>query len=373
MRTLGVEEELLLVDATTWAPVPVAPAMLSTFRSQLRQQDSGDLTVEAEMQQEMIEVISAPHRELAALLGQLREGRAQADAGARLVGARILAASTSPMPYRPHATVSPRYHTMMDTYGSTTRFSLACGLHTHVAIESREEGVAVLDRIRDWLPVLIALSADSPFDGGVDTGYASYRTMLWRAWPCSGPNDVFGSVAAYDEHERRVLATGTLLDSGMLYFDARLSRAHPTVEIRVADMCLLVEDAAVLAGLCRGLVEQASRDWREGRPASITPTPLIRLAAWRAALSGVGGSLLHPSTATPCRADEAVAALYAYVRPSLSMSDAAFIAKGVTRILGRGSGADVQRLLVAELGSMAAMVESAVGLTVGSADYATAQ
>lgn len=372
MRTFGVEEELLLVDAVTGLPRPVAPAALHAARERTLPAPAAGVTFEAEMQEEMIEVVGSPQLELSALLAQIRAGRAHADAAAQTAGARALAVGASPLAASPHPTAKKRYDTMMDTYGATANRSLSCGLHTHVSIGSREEGVAVLDRIRVWLPVLVALSANSPFENGIDTGHASFRSMAWRMWPCSGPNDVFGSVAAYDDFESRMLGTGTLLDSGMLYFDARLSRNHPTVEIRVADVCLSAEDAAVLAALCRGLVERAADDWRAGVPAPAVPTALVRLASWKSALCGVSAKLVHPLTGLPREADEVVGTLLTYAAPGMERSDAATVANGLARILSRGSGADIQREAVAETGDLATMVLRAVELSVGASAYTSA-
>jgi carboxylate-amine ligase len=137
----------------------------------------------------------------------------------------------------------------------------------HVQVADDDEGVAVLDRIRVWLPVLTALSANSPFWLGADSGYASYRSQAWGRWPSAGATELFGDAAAYRRLVGDVLATGTVLDDGMLYFDARLSASWPTVEVRVADVCLRAEDAVTLAGLTRALVETAARDAADGRPA----------------------------------------------------------------------------------------------------------
>ncbi len=129
----------------------------------------------------------------------------------------------------------------------------------HVSVESDEEGVGVLDRIRVWLPSLLALSANSPFWNGQDSGYASYRSQAFARWPSWGPTDRFGSAEAYHRLVRKMVLSSVILDAGMVYFDARLSQHYPTVEIRSADVCFTVEEAIVVAALCRGLVETAAQ------------------------------------------------------------------------------------------------------------------
>jgi carboxylate-amine ligase len=167
---------------------------------------------------------------------------------------------------------------MAQRFGPTAQEVLTCGCHVHVGVESDEEGIAAIDRIRVWLPVILGMSANSPFYGGQDTGFASYRSQLWMRWPTAGPTDTFGTPDAYHELVRSMVESGVLLDDRMIYFDARLSRRYPTVEIRVADVCVDVEDTLVVAALCRALVDTAVADAARGDPVPQMPTSLLRLA-----------------------------------------------------------------------------------------------
>ena len=201
----------------------------------------------------------------------------------------------------PELTVKPRYQAMVETYGLTTAEQLTCGCHVHVGVDSPEEGVAVLDRIRIWLPVILALTANSPYWQGVDSGYASFRSQAWTRLPTAGPTDAFGSAEHYHAEVDRLLRTGVAQDLGMIYFDARLSHHLPTVEIRIADVCLYRDDSLLVAALVRALVETAARDWRAGTAAPAVATSVLRLATWRAGRSGLDGDLLDPvhGTAAP--------------------------------------------------------------------------
>jgi carboxylate-amine ligase len=354
MRTFGVEEELLLVDQWSGAPVAAAPLILA--RSSFR---DGPV-LEAEMQQEMLEVVSPPCRTTDELAAVVSLGRRRADAMARELGARALPLATSPVRGTPHHSSAPRYDEMIRRYGTTARQSFTCGLHVHVSIASAEEGVGVLDRIREWLPTILALTSNSPFWDGADSGYASYRYDVWSRWPSAGPSPVFGSAAAYREHERMLLATDTLLDAGMLYFDARLSRNHPTVEVRVSDVCLREEDTVTVAVLCRALVETAAAEWRLGHAARSSPERLLRLASWRSALTGIRGQHVDPLTGAPRTAREAVDALLDYAAPGLALAgDAVRARQGTDAILRRGTGADWQREQFTRRGRVADVVAAA--------------
>jgi len=140
---------------------------------------------------------------------------------------------------------------MAELFGLTAHEQLTCGCHVHVGISDADEGVAVLDRVGPWLATLLALSANSPFWQGRDSEYASFRYQVWGRWPSSGPAGPFGTSRAYRETIEQMVDSGTLIDPGMVYFDARLSERYPTVEIRIADVCLRAEDAVLVAALAR--------------------------------------------------------------------------------------------------------------------------
>ena len=184
-RTFGVEEEFLLVDATTGQPVPAAEACLA--KAPQRPETSGGPSLALEVQQEQLEAVGPVCSTLQEVIAGIREGRRLADEAARSVGARAVAVATSPMPATPTLVAQPRFLNMATRFGVTLREQLTCGFHVHVGVNDGEEGVAVLDRIRRWLPVLLALSANSPFWQGADTGYASFRYQAWSRWPTAGP------------------------------------------------------------------------------------------------------------------------------------------------------------------------------------------
>jgi carboxylate-amine ligase len=382
VRTVGVEEELLVVNEAG-VPVPWSPQALDvaarrgdgeTVEEHDRAgQAGGDEESAAhlvpELKAQQIELGTEVCSTLTEVAAQLRHWRSRADEAAASVGARVAALATSPVPVDPIATEGERYTAMHEAFGLTAGEMLTCGCHVHVSVENDAEGIAVLDRIRIWLPVLTALSANSPFWQGTDSGYASFRSQAWQRWPSAGPNDPFGSVEAYDRLVDDVLASGTVLDDGMLYFDARLSATWPTVEIRVADVLLRVEDAVTLAGLTRGLVETAAREAHDGTPVPAVRSELLRLAAWRAGRSGLSGNLVDPRTGRPAPAADVLAALLEHIHPALAEAgDLDRVTDGVTELLRRGTGADLQRRILQETGDLRAVVRTAVAVTGGEPD-----
>lgn len=363
MRTFGVEEEFLIVDPDSGYPLPLAGEMLRLHEPAHQAMDHPAplQMLAAELHQEQLEVITHPHDSLSGLAAEIRSGRAYADSLARKAGARIAALATSPLAVTPHPTRNDRYDALMEKFALTAREQLTCGFHVHVSVGSDEEGVAVLDRIRSWLPPLIALSSNSPFWNGTDSGYASFRTQAWNRWSTAGPSDVFGSAQAYHSLVEKLSDTGVITSPD---FDARLSSRHPTVEIRVADVCLDARDAALTAALVRALVETAAREWEAGQPPDMVPAAILRQGAWRASRWGTEGELLHPVLHRPASARNVFAALHGHVRDALEEAgDAAFVTESLQRILTTGTGATRQRQAFAQSGRLADVVAHATGLT----------
>lgn len=358
-RGVGVEEELLLVAPVTGQPTAVAGAVL-------REAGDAGSDLDAELQQQQLETNSRACQSLDDLHRELRRCRQAGAAAAGKAGAQVAALGTSPVPVQPQLGETNRYRRMGEAFGLTAQEQLTCGCHVHVEISDDDEGVAVLDRTAPWLAVLLALSANSPFWQGVESSYASFRYQAWGRWPSSGPAGSFRTARAYHETVRQMVRTGTLLDPGMVYFDARLSDRYPTLEIRIADVCLRADDAVLIAALARALVETEARDWREGTPAPQPRTELLRLAAWRASRSGLDDALLDPVTGLPEPAAAVAASLLDHCRDALAdAGEDGAVAELLAALLARGNGATFQRAAYHQSGDLPAVIASAVAVTAG--------
>ncbi|MDQ3716438.1 MAG: glutamate--cysteine ligase [Actinomycetota bacterium] len=349
---MGVEEELLLVDARTGN---VRSSADSVLRSDV------DHRLTGELQQEQVETGSRPTTDLHDLYADICKLRREATQAAARTGTAIAALGTSPLPVSPQTTPHARYLTMVERFGLTASEQLACGCHVHVSVAGDDEAVAVLDRIRGWLPILLALSANSPYWQGKDTGYASFRSQAWLRWPSAGPTPVFGTPENYHRLVAQLIGSGTVLDDGMIYFDARLSANYSTVEVRTADVCRRPQDAVLMAALSRGLVETASREWAEGQPPDDVPTELLQVMSWRAARSGITGELVHPRTGRPHGATGVISAFLDYLKPVLSdLGDRGLVDELLADLLSRGNGAMAQRASFARTRDLRAVVLEAV-------------
>jgi carboxylate-amine ligase len=343
VRTIGVEEEFLLV-AEDGSPRAVAAAVLqhaSAEEDPAVDPDTPGGSLEKEFAEEQVETSTRPCEDLDALLEEIRAGRWRADTSAQHAGARVAALATSPRPGDPTVVVNRRAQLIAETFAQTARDQLTSGCHVHVSVEDDDEGVRVVDHLRRWNPVLLALSANSPYWQGEDSGYASFRSQIWGRWPTAGPTAPFGDATTYHATVAEMVASGTILDTGMVYFDARLSAQYPTVEVRVGDVCLDPQDAVVLAALVRGLADTAAS---AAHPGPQPRTEALRVATWRAARSGLDGDLVSPETGRPVPAREAVEALVRHVTPSLEAAgDLGWVREHLDALVARGNGAQQQR------------------------------
>jgi carboxylate-amine ligase len=335
---VGVEEEFLLVDVESGRPAPRISSIIEdaeTLAGKKAQQ---------ELHQAQIEIASPPCRRLEDLAAELTNLRSKVANAARAHDTHVVALGSFPSEMGVAGeliTAEDRYRDMARANAALARQQLICGCHVHVSIDGPDHAISIMNRVRRWLPTLLALSANSPFWEGQDTGFASYRTEVWTRWPTSGPPGQFSDIGQYEDLIDRLVKTEVILDRGMAYWDVRPSDNYPTLEFRVCDVVLSVEDAVALAGLIRGLVVQHSS---EAGPITELRHELLRAASWRAARSGLSGDLIDPLDGSTKPARQAVEDLVNFVTPALDrLGETSAVQQSVLRILEEGNGADRQR------------------------------
>ncbi|WP_407651409.1 carboxylate-amine ligase [Actinoplanes sandaracinus] len=353
LLTLGVEEEYLLADAVEPRAAEAVDAVFAELPEHLRN------VVQHEYHRTQIEVASPPQLELDDLAASLRELRSEVGAAAERAGARLIAVGTGPAA-GPNARIvdKPRYHLMRERFGDLSPGQGMCGTHVHVSIPDPETGVQILNHLRPWLPVLQAATANSPLFAGHDTGYASWRSMMWERWPTVGPAPYLQSHEHYLTLVADLEASGAMLDEGMLYWYARLSASYPTVEIRMGDVMPSADDAVLLAALARALVATLLREVRSGVQAPDVAHPLLMAAHWRAAHDGLEGLNIDMATREPRPAWRLLRQLFDYVRPELERhGDLARVTLLMGRLREHGTGAARQRAVLARGGSVGEVVD----------------
>ncbi|MDP9072396.1 MAG: carboxylate-amine ligase [Actinomycetota bacterium] len=360
--TIGVEEEFFIVDQETRALRPRLEPILARARGAL-----GD-AVQPELQLIQVETGTPVCRSLAEVRRELARLRHQVMAAAVAEGTRICASGTHPFSHwnEGHAiTPKPAYVALERDYQQLAREQLVCGCHVHVGFPDGEDAIEVLNRVGPWLSPIVALAVNSPFWAGVDTGYGSFRTEVWRRWPMAGLPHVFESRAEYDQLVRELVVTGSIDDPARIYWDVRPSAKFATLEFRATDICLTVDEAVLVAGLVRALAQSCHTEAVAGRPVPRVRPEMLRASMWRAARYGVEADLVDVLTPRAVPAREMVEELLAFLRPALADRGEWEEISGLAReTAARGTGAARQRQAFARSGRMEDVVDLIVSETV---------
>lgn len=331
---IGAEEEFHVVDVESGRLVPRADTLLGKL--------GGD-GFSRELQQSAVESNSQVHDTLDDLFADLSGTRRRLDAAASSLGLAVVAAGTVPLArLTPRdVTADARFRRMADDYRRVADEQLICSAQVHVDVPDRDTAVRAMCLVSPWLPPLLALSASSPFWLGSDTGYASWRTMLWQRWPTAGPAGCYRSAADYDAAVTELIGSGVISDAGMLYHDVRPSAHQNTLEMRICDACPRAETVVLVAGLFRALVRDARERLERGSgPRCDGHHEWLRAATWRAARSGLEGTLVDPGTRRGAPAPVVLRGMLHRLRPALEASgDFATVRTLLEEALATGSAA----------------------------------
>jgi carboxylate-amine ligase len=350
----GVEEEFLVVDPVTRAAAPGAAGILRRAREELGERVSEELT------QLHVETKTDPVASVEEIYTQVAQARAVLGRCAEAEGLRVVAVGT---PVVGHLIPPPIIPGDRPERGTATFRALhdemsICALHVHVEEPDRERALMVSNHLRPYLPVLLALSGNSPYWAERDTGYASWRTMVWHRWPVAGPPPYFRSVAHYEELVATLLAAGALIDTGTIFWDIRPSTHLPTLEIRVADVPITAEDTALFAALVRALVAHVGAAVDHGDRGPVVPPELLRLAYWRCARDGLDGAAVDVTTGRLLPAVDLVRRLVDDLRPYLdAYGDLERTLAWLESAIVGGGGAARQRRAAARRGELADVVD----------------
>jgi len=346
MTTFGMEEELMLLKPDTLEPMDVAAPVIAELIEDPR---LGPF-MSREFLASQLEYSSPIFHDAQEAMEAICEFRHRAAEAAERHGA-VAASIGMPFAARGDPTLSDaaRYRKVASTYAGVTRDHQINALHVHVAVPSRAEGVDALNRIRPWLPVLLAMSGNSPFWHGRDTGFASWRSMQMRRWTTSGCPPVFAGEEDYDRRLAALIGVGGTPDVASVAWNARISQNNPTVEIRVFDAQLDAEQSVLMAVLSRALVRAAL----DGRLGDEQPDPeFLDASLWQATRDGLTGELVHPPSGELRPAAEVVDALLSVIAGTLErMGDAEFAATSASALIENGGGAERQRRAWAEAGA----------------------
>ena len=358
--TLGVEQEFLVVDASGY------PAHRGTELVAAGEDDQAEGDLQPELVRCQVETTTSICHDAEQVSGQLADLRHRVDEQARARGLRLVPTGTPVLADAddwPPISGGERYREIADWFGAVARTSNTCGCHVHVAIPDRATGVEVSNRVRPWLPMLLALTANSPFHQGADTSCHSWRYVLWSHWPTAGPPPCFASLDHYESSLDALMRVGAILDRRGVYWDIRLSEHQPTLEFRVCDVTQTPGEAAAIAALIRAAVATAIDDFGAAYQLALPlPQEVLRANLWRAAREGLAGECLHPVTGELAPMWTIVGDFVDWVRPALKdAGDDEFVAGQLAWLRDAGDGATRQRAAFAQHQRLTDVVDRLAG------------
>jgi len=337
---LGVEEEFLLVDPTTGRTVPAAERVLGAAVQM--SWAAPDAAMHPELLATQVEAATGRCRSLDDVHGQLRHARRTLTAAAPDLW--LLGSGVAPQGGVSAVTVGDRFARIAERYSGVIADYQTCGCHVHVEVRDRDTAVAVTDHVRPWLATLLAVSVNSPWHNGSDTGYASWRMVQQSRFPGAGVPPRLGTAAAHRTLVGRLVDAGVLLDDAMTFWLVRPSSRLPTVEFRVADTAFGTDGAVLQAALSRALVRTALADLERGRTAPELSDQVLAAGVWSAARYGLAGPGVDPHSGRQRPAVDLLTELVDTVRHALSETgDVATVDDLVRRVRVGGTGAARQR------------------------------
>ncbi|MCS5714490.1 glutamate--cysteine ligase [Herbiconiux sp. CPCC 205716] len=356
--TLGIEWEVALVEQSSGDLVSVAADVLEA----LRQDDGAEHPqITGELLLNTVELVSGVHHRVADavadLQGQLAEVRAITDS----LDVEVMCAGSHPFGQWFDQTVTDkeRYHKLIDRTQWWGRNMMIWGIHVHVGIDDRDKALPIVNSLLNYYPHLQALSASSPFWGGVNTGYASNRALMFQQLPTAGLPYQFGSWANYEEYVDDLLRTGVISDHTEVRWDIRPSPQWGTVEMRACDGLSSPEEIGAVAALIQCLVDDMSARLDAGEELPTMQPWYVRENKWRAARYGMDAEIILNSAGDEQLVTEAVAGELERLAPVAERLGCAAELDQVNLILEHGASYQRQlRVAEANGGSLKAVVAS---------------
>ncbi|MCX7522112.1 glutamate--cysteine ligase [Microbacterium sp. STN6] len=289
--TLGVEWELTLVDRETGALVQSADDVLGALR---RDDGSEHPQITHELLLNTIELGSRVHHTVGGAVADLRELITEIQAVTDPLGVELMCAGTHPFAqwFDQEASSNERYDRLLERTQWWGRQMLIWGIHVHVGVEERDKALPLVNALLTYYPHLQALSASSPFWGGVNTGYASNRALMFQQLPTAGLPWQLGSWANYEQYVDDLVTTGIITDFSEVRWDIRPSPKWGTIEMRACDGLSTAEEIGAVAALIQCLVEYLSRRLDAGEDLMMLQPWFVRENKWRAARYGLDARVI---------------------------------------------------------------------------------
>ncbi len=357
--TLGIEEEYQVIDPETLELTSHHQKIVEEADKVMEDQ------VKAEMHQAVVEVGTKICEDINDARGQVTHLRKTMCEIAKSLGYRIGAAGTHPFSawqaqlITPH----PRYDDIINELQDTARSNLIFGLHVHVGIEDRNMSLHIANSIRYFLPHIYALSTNSPFWLGRNTGFKSYRSKVFDKFPRTGIPAPFDSYAEYENYINLLVKTNCIDNAKKIWWDIRVHPFFPTIEIRICDIPLTIDETISIAALIQALVAKLYKLRESNLNYMIYKRALINENKWRASRYGIDGKMIDFGKEKEVDTRALIMEMLDFVDDVVDELGSRHEVEQINRILEKGTGADRQLQVYQETESLEKVVEYIVEQT----------
>jgi glutamate---cysteine ligase / carboxylate-amine ligase len=337
--TIGIEEELMILDSEALTLANAIEAVLEEYG------ESDD--VKPELLEPVLEIATTPQPNTEAAGHQLRELRRAVNDAAGRRGLCLGSAGTHPFAMWEDQRVSsrPRYRELIAALRFVARQEIIFGLHVHVGLDDPEKAIHVANGMRVHVPILFALAANSPFWRADDTGFASTRMPIFRAFPRVGIPPHYEDWADYERRIGFMVESGVIDDYTYLWYDVRPHPNFGTVELRAMDAQTRVEHTLALAALIQAMVKELAEHYEAGKKLGSYPYEMLDENKWLAARHGMDGELVDLPERRLVTTKELARRLYDRLREHAQDLGSAAELEGIQDILTHGNGAHRQRVV----------------------------
>jgi carboxylate-amine ligase len=364
--TLGIEEEFAIVDPET-----------RELRSHIQEiLEGGKVTLKEQIKPEMHQSVVELGTEICQSVIDAREHvtglRSKLVELAGRGGLKVASAGTHPFSHWHDQLITEgeRYQEIVKDMQLLARANLIFGLHVHVGIPDRETAIQIMNQVRYFLPHLYALSVNSPFWVGRNTGLKGYRLKVFERFPRTGIPDAFESLSEYEDYCKLLVKTGCVDNAKKIWWDIRLHPFFDTLELRVCDAQSRVDDTLALAALIQAIVAKLYKMLRQNTTFRVYRRRLLDENRWRASRYGIDGKLIDFGRESEVETKSLINELLHFVSTEVDELGSKREMAHIERILREGTGADRQLAVWEETQDMKKVVDHIVAETYEGLDIA---
>ena len=351
--TLGIEEEYMVIDPIT--------RELKSHEQKIVQQGQKIFRdkVKAEMHQAVVEVASDICKDVETAFIDVANLRNKISGIANDFDLWIGASGTHPFSHWEKQLITDhvRYNEIVNELQEAARSNLIFGLHVHIGMETREMAIHIANTARYFLPHVFALSTNSPFWEGRQTGYKSFRTKVFEKFPRTGIPDIFNSIEDYDNYIKILIKTKCIDNPKKIWWDLRVHPVFNTVEFRICDIPLTVEETISIAGLFQAICAKLYKLRTKNMNFMMYSRALINENKFRASRYGIDGNMIDFGKETEVNTKTLIEELLNFVDDVIPHLGSAETMKHVQKIIEKGSGADRQLEIFKEAGDLKKVVD----------------